>query len=152
MNLPMKDGGRCTSRQNPPTHSVLRSGARKAANALGSASAVWAPKKLRRPAAWAVVNALRNSRRNRRESTRTGRKKPGRQDTQRELSGEIPPPGTIMCTCGWWVSAEPQVCSTEVMPIRAPRWIGGDRQHRLGRELEQEIVDHGLVLVGDIGD
>jgi hypothetical protein len=42
----------------------------------------------------------RNSRRNRRESTRTGRKKPGRQDTQRWPSGEMPPPGTIMCTWG----------------------------------------------------
>ena len=30
--------------------------------------------------------------------------------------------------------------------------IGGDRQHGLGRDLEQEIVDHGLVLVGDVGD
>ena len=36
---------------------------------------------------------------------RTGRKKPGRQDTQRWPSGEMPPPGTIMCTCGWWVMA-----------------------------------------------
>jgi hypothetical protein len=27
--------------------------------------------------------------------------------------------------------------------------IGGDRQHGLGRDLEQEIVDDGLVLVGD---
>jgi hypothetical protein len=30
--------------------------------------------------------------------------------------------------------------------------IGGNRQHGLGRDLEQEIVDHRLVLVGDIGD
>jgi hypothetical protein len=30
--------------------------------------------------------------------------------------------------------------------------IGGDRHHHLGRDLEQEIVDHGLVLVGDVGD
>ena len=30
--------------------------------------------------------------------------------------------------------------------------VGGDRQHGLGRDLEQEIVDHGLVLVGDVGD
>jgi len=30
--------------------------------------------------------------------------------------------------------------------------IGGDRQHGLGRDFEQEIVDHRLVLVGDIGD
>ncbi|MGY4286903.1 hypothetical protein ACVWXO_006123 [Bradyrhizobium sp. LM2.7] len=30
--------------------------------------------------------------------------------------------------------------------------IGGDRQQGLGRDLEQEIVDHRLVLVGDVGD
>jgi hypothetical protein len=30
--------------------------------------------------------------------------------------------------------------------------IGGDRQHRLSRDFEQEIVDHGLVLVGDVGN
>jgi len=30
--------------------------------------------------------------------------------------------------------------------------IGRDRDHCLGRGLEQQIVDHGLVLVGDIGD
>jgi hypothetical protein len=34
------------------------------------------------------------------ESTRTGRKKPGRHATQRSPSGEMPPPGTIMWTCG----------------------------------------------------
>jgi hypothetical protein len=33
----------------------------------------------------------------------------------------MPPPGTIMCTCGWWVSAEPQLCSTERKPMRTPR-------------------------------
>jgi hypothetical protein len=33
----------------------------------------------------------------------------------------MPPPGTIMCTCGWWVIAEPQLRSTAVMPRRAPR-------------------------------
>jgi hypothetical protein len=26
------------------------------------------------------------------------------------------PPGTTMCTCGWWVSAEPHVCSTDMKP------------------------------------
>ena len=30
--------------------------------------------------------------------------------------------------------------------------IGRDRERGLGRGLEQQIVDHGLVLVGDIGD
>src|SRR6202040_4015495 len=37
---------------------------------------------------------------------------------------EMPPPGTIMWTCGWWVSAEPQVCKTERIPMRAPRCLG----------------------------
>jgi hypothetical protein len=30
--------------------------------------------------------------------------------------------------------------------------IGGDGQQRLGRRLEQQVVDHRLVLVGDVGD
>ena len=33
----------------------------------------------------------------------------------------LPPPGAIICTCGGWVSAGPQVWSTAVMPMRAPR-------------------------------
>src|ERR1700719_4144121 len=45
-------------------------------------------------------------------------------DTHLWPSKEMPPPGTIMWTCGWWVSADPQVCSTEVTPIRAPRCLG----------------------------
>ena len=31
-------------------------------------------------------------------------------------------------------------------------WVGRDRDQGLGRGLEQQIVDDGLVLVGDIGD
>ena len=30
--------------------------------------------------------------------------------------------------------------------------IGGDREHGVGRGLEQQIVDDGLVLIGDAGD
>ena len=30
--------------------------------------------------------------------------------------------------------------------------IGGDGEHGLGRGLEQQIVDHRLVLIGDVGD
>ena len=30
--------------------------------------------------------------------------------------------------------------------------IGGDREHRLGRRLEQNAVDRRLVLLGDVGD
>src|SRR5215467_8987792 len=48
------------------------------------------------PAAWASASAVRKSRRNRRESTGTGRRKPGLQRTQRVPSGDIPPPGTII--------------------------------------------------------
>ena len=68
---------------------------------------------------------------------------PAGRTTQRVPSSEMPPPGTIMCTCGWWVIAEPQVCSTAVMPMRAPRCLGSAAivQHRLGRGLEQQIVD-----------
>src|SRR6516225_9209310 len=62
--------------------------------------------------------------RNRRASTLTWTRKLEREATHRALSSESPPPGTIICTCGWWVSAEPQVCSTAVIPIRAPRRLG----------------------------
>src|ERR1700738_1892925 len=72
----------------------------------------------------AAASICRKSRRNRRESTRTGRKNVGRQAIQRSPSSDRPPPGTIMCTCGWCVSAEPQVWSTAVMPILAPRYLG----------------------------
>ncbi len=30
--------------------------------------------------------------------------------------------------------------------------IGGDGDQRLGGGLEQEAIDHGLVLIGDVGD
>ena len=30
--------------------------------------------------------------------------------------------------------------------------VGGDGDERLGRGLEQDIVDHSLVLIGDVGD
>ena len=31
-------------------------------------------------------------------------------------------------------------------------WVRRDRQHRLRRRLEQQVLDQGLVLPGDIGD
>ena len=99
-------------------------------------------------------SSSRKRRRNSRDSTRTGRKKPGRQATQRLPSGASPPPGTMPCTCGWCVSAEPQVCSTSVAPMLRAQVlrIGGDGQQRLGGDVEQQAVDHGLVLVRDVGD
>lgn len=74
----------------------------------------------------------RKSRRNSLPSTRTGSRKAGREETHRLSPSAMPPPGTIMCKCGWWVIADPQVWSTAVMPMRAEVfWIGCDRQHRL---------------------
>lgn len=58
------------------------------------------------------------------ESTRTGRKKPGRQATQRLPSGEGPPPGTMQWTWGWCCSVWPQVCSTATQPTSAPKCLG----------------------------
>ena len=52
------------------------------------------------PAACRASSPSRKSRRNRRESTRTGRKKPGLQAIQRDLSGDRPPPGTMTWMCG----------------------------------------------------
>ena len=49
----------------------------------------------------AARSSSRKSRRNRRDSTRTGRKNPGRQAIQRVPSGETPPPGTMQCRWGW---------------------------------------------------
>jgi len=37
------------------------------------------------------------------------------------------------------------------MPMRA-LGVGCDGEHGLGRGLEQQIVDHRLVLIGNIGD
>jgi hypothetical protein len=86
-------------------------------------------------------------------STRTGRRNAGRDDIHLLPSSVMPPPGTIMWTCGWCVIAEPQLWSTAVIPIRAPGClIGGNRQHRLRRRPEQQVVDHRLVVEGDVGD
>lgn len=30
--------------------------------------------------------------------------------------------------------------------------VGGDGEERLGRDLEQDVVDHGLVVIGDVAD
>jgi hypothetical protein len=43
----------------------------------------------------------------------------GRHEIQRVPSFEKPPPGTIICTYGCWVMAEPQVCNDGA--IASPR-------------------------------
>ena len=49
----------------------------------------------------AVCRLSRNSRQYRRDKTRTGKKNPGQQETQRWSSGDRPPPGMMQWTCGW---------------------------------------------------
>src|SRR5436309_1946550 len=57
----------------------------------------------------------------------------------------------MIWACGWWVSADPQVCSTAVSPMRAPSRavMTEDVRHldrrpqqrpRLAGHLQQEIV------------
>ena len=50
------------------------------------------------------------------------------------------------------MSVEPHVCSTAVIadPGAEALGIGGDGERRLGRRLHQQVVDHALVLVGDV--
>lgn len=49
-----------------------------------------------------------------------GSRKAARDEIQRVPFSAMPPPGTILCKCGWWVSADPHVRKTAVMPTRAP--------------------------------
>src|SRR5713226_6399145 len=55
---------------------------------------------LERPSSNAASSAVKNRRRNSRDSTRTGKKKPRGHETQRVPSGERPPPGTTQWRCG----------------------------------------------------
>ena len=92
--------------------------------------------------------------RKRRDSTRTGRKKPGRQAIQR-------------CAVGREAAARHDAMDMRMLLERLPPGvqdgehadlgaqmlgIGGDGAQRLGRCPEQHAVDHGLVLEGDLGD
>jgi hypothetical protein len=57
------------------------------------------------------------------------------------------------CTCGWCVSAEPCVQDQRRTNLRAEMLrVGGDSAQVLGGELEQQVVDHRLVVVGDGAD
>jgi hypothetical protein len=40
--------------------------------------------------------------------------------------------------------------SRDTDPCAEAPGIGGDGEHRLGRGLHQQVVDHALVLVGDV--
>ena len=96
----------------------------------------------------AASSRVRNSRRNSAPSTRTGRRKAGRDDIQRLPSSDDA------------AARHDHVDVRVVGHRRAPGVqhggdadagaemlrIGGDGQHRLGRRLEQQVVDHRLVV------
>ena len=52
------------------------------------------------------------------------------------------------------MSADPQVCSTRRNADARAKMLGisGNRDHRLGGSLEQEVIDDRLVLAGDVVD
>src|ERR1700693_3696073 len=124
---------------------MRRSSRSRAVKTVGWARPARSPKKRSLPASKASRRPCRNNRGTRRESTRTGRKNPGRQAIQRVPSSEGPPPGTTQWMCGWCCKVCPQVWSTAEMA-----WIGGDGGKRLGRAAEQDCIDGGLVLEGDL--
>ena len=74
--------------------------------------------------------------------------------TQRSPSGEMPPPGTMQCTCGMMIEVlAPGVQHGGDADVGAEvLGIGRDGGQRLGRGREQQAVDLGLVLVGDGAD
>ena len=125
---------------NPATEEVLAEAPRADRGLLNEAIAGTDP------AAGASASPVRKSRRNRRDSTRTGKRKPGRHGTQRFASSDIPPPRhdhvdmrmvghcrTPAVEHGGGADA-----STEVPGI------DGDGEQRLGRGAEQQVVDHRL--------
>ena len=69
-----------------------------------------------------------------------------------------------MWTCGWWVSVDPQVwehgresnAGAEVLGVVGlqPTGLsrGGDGDQGLGGGFEQQVIDDGLVVIGDVGD
>ena len=70
--------------------------------------------------AYNSVTPCMYKRRNKRDNTRTGKKKPFLQAFHC-LALSKTPPGTMQCTCGLCIIAEPHVCKTMVVPISAPR-------------------------------
>src|ERR1019366_7568229 len=98
------------------------------------------------PSAWAFSRASKKRRRNRRLSTRTGRKKPGRQAVHWP-SGESPPPGTTQCKRGSGMQ------HGEEADFRA-QVVGaaGDAEQGSGDGAEQDVIDDFFVVEGDGGN
>src|SRR6201993_183603 len=125
---------------------MRRSGVMKRLNVLLSASSAWVLKKFSWPASCASMSIASILPRNRRASTLTCTRKLEREATHRALSSESPPPGTIMCT-----RRAPSVQhGRDTDPCAEALGISGDSERRLRRCLHQQVVEHALVLVGDV--
>ena len=84
-------------------------------------------------------------------STRTGRKKPGRQATQREPSGDEPAAGDDAVDVGVVLEVLPPGVQDGQEADLGPEVlrVGGDLLQGLGGGPEQQAVDHPRVLQGD---
>jgi hypothetical protein len=71
----------------------------------------------------------------------------------------MPPPGTMMWIWGWCVRVEASTSSAPGVKHRGDAdtgaevlGIGRDGGHGLGRGREQDVIDYGLVPIGDVRD
>src|SRR5208337_2376305 len=134
-------------------HSDRRKGASAASKARLWARNARSPKKARRPASCRAARPSRKRRRNRRDSTRTGRKKPGLEAIQRPVRRQAAAGHDDMDMRMMGERRAPGVEDGGEADARAEMLgIGGDRGQRLGRRPEQEVVDGGLVLERDRAD
>src|SRR5215471_3290249 len=124
---------------------MRRSGAMKRLNVLLSASPAWVLKNFNSPASCASMSIASILPRNRRASTLTWTRKLEREAIHRALSSESPPPGTIGERRAPGVQH-----GRDTDPCAEALGISGDSERRLRRCLHQQVVEHALVLVGDV--
>ena len=138
---------------SPPTRHLMRlSGARKRLNVVLSASPACALKNVNRPASCASVSIASILPLNRRASRLTCTRKLEREATHRDPVGREPSAGhdhVHVRMMGEGRAPGVQHGGDADPGAEAPG-IGGDGERRLGRRLHQEVVDHALVLPGDV--
>src|SRR5262249_49602633 len=137
-----------------PTQARRRSSRRRRAKAWGLARLARLVKKRSLPALKAFSSSCRNSRRNSRPSTRTGRRKPGRQVIQWVPSSEGPPPGNDamdvrMMLQGLAPGVEDHGHAEHGAKMPG---IGRDGGERLGGDRAGDRVDGSVLREGDLAD
>src|ERR1022692_4462843 len=126
------------------------SGAMKRLNVLLSASPAWVLKNFNSPSLCAAMSRASILPRNRPASTLMWTRKLGRAATHRALSNESPPPGTVHVRMMGERRAPAVQHGGDTDPCAEALGIACDGARRLGRRLHQQVIDHALVLVGDI--